>query len=235
MTKKYNPSEEFVTILQPDSAAAEAFRTLRTNLSLKDFDTELKVINVISATAKESKSTTVLNLAYVYSQLGKRVLVVDMDLRLPSIHKKIKMKNEVGVTDIVARKVRFEDAVIHYTNNMSIILAGTRTPYASEFIQSAAFKNFIMACRQQYDIVILDCPPINLVTDGMIVSTYTDGTVMVVASNKVEKKELEHAKEQLEQFKVNVLGIVMTRMPVQKKYYSDYNYGYTKNTKTKKK
>lgn len=234
MTTKLTPGAELVTILQPESAVAEAYKTLRTNLSLKEFDKELKVINIISSTAQESKSTTTLNLAYVYSQLEKRVLVIDMDLRLASVHKKLKLKNKLGVTDVVTRKCKFSDAVIHYTSNLDVLLSGTKTPYASEFVQSKVFREFIEACKKGYDIVLIDCPPINLVTDGMIVSTCCDGTVLCVAHGKSERKELEHTKDQLKQFKVNVVGIVMTRMPIsKKKYYNDYGYGYgyTKNTK----
>ena len=92
-TAMRNPGESLITMTDPDSVAAEAFRILRTNISLRDFDGQLKTINVISTTAHESKSTVVLNLAYSFSQLGKRVLVIDLDLRAPSIHKKLKLKN----------------------------------------------------------------------------------------------------------------------------------------------
>ncbi|MGN1054039.1 MAG: MATE family efflux transporter, partial [Erysipelotrichaceae bacterium] len=99
------PADNLITMLEPDSPAAEAFRTLRTNLTLRDFDKKLKVINVISTNAQESKSTTVLNLAYVYSQLGKKVLVIDLDLRLPSIHKKLNLRNKNGLSDILSGQV----------------------------------------------------------------------------------------------------------------------------------
>lgn len=227
----FKPSDELVTMLQPDSAASEAFRTLRTNLSLRDFDQELKVINIISAVARESKSTTILNLGYTYSLLKKKVLIIDLDLRLSSLHKKLKIKNTQGVTDVVAKKCSFEEAVIHYTIDYDILLSGTKTPFSVEFVQSQAFKDFLQECRNKYDIVLIDCPPINVVADGMIVSTYCDGTIFCVGSNKSERKDLEYAREQLKQFNVNVLGIVMTRMPVSKKYYSydsKYGYGYGK-------
>ena len=232
MTTKteYKPSEELVTMLHPDSVAAESFRILRTNLSLRDFDKELKLINIISSINEESKSTVALNLAYVYSNLNKKVLVIDMDLRRPSIHKKIRLKNKLGVTNVVSKQCEFEEAVVRYAKNYDILLAGTKTPFASEFVQSKAYNSFLETCKENYDIVILDCPPINLVTDGMIVSTYCDGTIMCVASNRVEKKELEKAKDQLKQFDVNIIGIVMTRVPVSKKKYGydygGYGYGY---------
>ncbi len=218
------PSDNLVTLTQPDSVASEAFRILRTNISLKDFDSKIKVINVISCSAKESKSTTVLNLGYVFSQLGKRVLVMDLDLRLPSLHKKLKMKNKNGITDVIAKTIDFNEAVIHYTKNMDIILSGTRNPYASELIQSKVFSNVLEVLRNAYDMIIIDCPPVGLVTDGVITSTLCDGTIMCVASGMNDKKDLEKTKDLIDQFNVNILGIVMTRFPAGKRYYSKYGY-----------
>jgi len=228
------PAGNLVTLLEPDSAAAEAFRILRTNISLRDFDQSLKVINIISASAQESKSTTILNLAYTYGNLGKKVLLMDLDLRLPSLHKKLRLKNKTGVSEVVSKTASISESIIHYTNQMDILLAGAKNPYASEMIQSANFKNLLDNLKQVYDMIFIDCPPINLVTDGMIASTLCDGTILCIASGKDDDKELLKCKEMLNQFNVNVLGIVMTRMPISKKYYSDYNYGgYTSDKKKK--
>lgn len=241
MTQKENrPSDNLVTMIHPDTVAAEAFRILRTNLSLRDFDGKLQIINVISAYQQEAKSTCVLNLGYVYSQLGKKVLIIDLDLRLPSIHRKLHIRNKAGVTDVVNRKISFNDAVVHYTRNYDVLLSGTKTVYASELIQSNVFKSFLEELRNVYDIILIDCPPINMVTDGMIASTLSDGTIMVIASNHNDKNDLIKAKDTLKQFDVNMLGIVMTRMPVQKKYSSKeygygYGYGYGSEKKGKKK
>ena len=237
------PSDNLVTLIDPDNVAAEAFRILRTNISLKDFDSKLKVINVISTTAQESKSTTVLNLAFVFSQLGKKVLAIDLDLRLPTLHKKLRLKNKVGVTDVIVKNVEFNDAVIHYTQKMDVLLSGTKNPYASELIQSKAFANTLDMLKNKYDMIIIDCPPVGLVTDGVIASTLCDGTILCIASGKNDKKDLENTRDLLKQFDVNMLGIVMTRMPVTKKYYNKYGYsqyGYgssssEKNKKEKKK
>ena len=218
------PSDNLITLIDPENVTSEAFRILRTNISLKDFDSKLKVINVISTTAQESKSTTVLNLGYVFSQLGKKVLIMDLDLRLPSIHKKLRLKNKNGITDVIARSIDFNDAVIHYTQKMDVILSGTKNPYASELIQSKAFSNILDSLRKTYDLILIDCPPVGLVTDGVITSTLCDGTIMCIASGKNDKRDLEKTKDLLNQFNVNILGIVMTRMPVAKKYYSKYGY-----------
>lgn len=225
------PSKNLITIYEPDSPASEAFRTLRTNLTLRDFDKKLKVINVISTTAQESKSTTVLNLAYVYSQLGKKVLVIDLDLRLPSIHKKLNIRNKNGLSDILSGQVSIAEAIVHVTEGMDVILAGTKIPFAAEFIQSRMLKEFINGLKEKYSLILLDCPPVGLVTDGVIASNLADGTILCLASGKNDVKDLEKTKDLLEQMNVNILGIVMTRMPMTKKYY-DYSYGGS-NTKKK--
>ena len=228
------PADNLITMLEPDSPAAEAFRTLRTNLTLRDFDKKLKVINVISTNAQESKSTTVLNLAYVYSQLGKKVLVIDLDLRLPSIHKKLNLRNKNGLSDILSGQVSITEAMVHVTENMDVILAGTKIPFAAEFIQSRMLKEFINGLKEKYSLILLDCPPVGLVTDGVIASNLADGTILCLASGKNDVKDLEKTKDLLEQMNVNILGIVMTRMPMTKKYY-DYSYGGSNAKKKGKK
>ena len=224
MKMSIKPSDNLITLIDPENVTSEAFRILRTNISLKDFDSKLKVINVISTTAQESKSTTVLNLGYVFSQLGKKVLIMDLDLRLPSLHKKLRLKNKHGITDVIAKNIEFNDAVIHYTQKMDVILSGTKNPYASELIQSKSFSNILDSLKEAYDMILIDCPPVGLVTDGVITSTLCDGTIMCIASGKNDKKDLEKTRDLIKQFNVNILGIVMTRMPVTKKYYSKYGY-----------
>lgn len=234
-------SEYMIVANSPDSAAAEAFRILRTNISLRDFEHEMKVINIISATAHESKSTTIINLAYAFSQLGKRVLLLDLDLRAPTIHKKLHLKNDNGLAEAIAGKIPINDAFVKITNNFVVLLSGSRMPFASEFIQSTVFSRLLEALKKEFDMIFIDCPPINLVTDGMIISNMCDGTIFCVASGMCEKKDLIKAKDQLAQFDVNVLGVVMTRMPINKKYYNyDSKYGYyaygnRKDTDKKKK
>ena len=218
-----------VSLTNPESVSAEAYRTLRTNIMMREFDKPMRVINIVSANAQEAKTTTAINLACVYGQLGKKTLLIDLDLRLPSIHKKLKLKNQNGITDVLNKKTKFKDAVIHYKNTFDILLSGTKMPFTSEFIQSKALVEFLEESKNIYDVIIIDCPPVNLVPDGLITSTYCDGTIMCIASGYDESKELERAKESLVNAKVNVLGVVMTRMPEGKKYYNyKYSYGYHK-------
>ena len=230
--------EELITILDPESSASEAYRTLRTNILMRNFDRDMKVINIISTTAQEGKTTCVLNLAMVYAQLQKKVLVIDLDLRMPTIHKKLKLKNKKGISDIIGHQAEFEEVVLQPYENVDVITAGTKIPFASEFIQSNALKEFIEERKKEYDLILLDCPPVGLVTDGIVAASYCDGTILVCASNRNDRKELLRVKDQFEQAQVNVIGIVMTMMPVQRKYYNSYGYRYSdsqKKTAQKKK
>ena len=223
--------EELITILDPESSASEAYRTLRTNILMRNFDRDMKVINIISTTAQEGKTTCVLNLAMVYAQLQKKVLVIDLDLRMPTIHKKLKLKNKKGISDIIGHQADFEEVVLQPYENVDVITAGTKISFASEFIQSNALKEFIEERKKEYDLILLDCPPVGLVTDGIVAASYCDGTILVCASNRNDRKELLRVKDQLEQTQVNVIGIVMTMMPVQRKYYNSYGYRYSDTQK----
>ena len=223
--------EELITILDPESSASEAYRILRTNILMRNFDRDMKVINIISTTAQEGKTTCVLNLAMVYAQLQKKVLVIDLDLRMPTIHKKLKLKNKKGISDIIGHQAEFEEVVLQPYENVDVITAGTKIPFASEFIQSNALKEFIEERKKEYDLILLDCPPVGLVTDGIVAASYCDGTILICASNRNDRKELLRVKDQLEQTQVNVIGIVMTMMPVQRKYYNSYGYRYSDTQK----
>lgn len=221
-----NVNTEVVALLAPDSAVAEAYRTLRTNIMMREFDKPLSVINVTSANAQEGKTTTAVNLAAVYGQLGKRVLLIDLDLRLPSVHKKLGIKNLRGITDAVTKNSELNKTIIRYRNTFDVLLSGTRTPFTSEFIQSEALKNLLYQLRSEYDVIIIDCPPVNLVTDGVIASTYCDGTLICVASQEDEVRELQKAKESLENANANIIGVVLTKVQENSKKYK-YDYGYT--------
>ncbi len=234
------PSSNMVTINEPESAVAEAFRILRTNVSLRDFDNKLKIINMISSTKGESKTTVVSNLAYVFSQMGKKVLLMDLDLRASTLHKYFKLKNEHGVSEVLSDTCAFDDAVVHYTDKLDILFAGKKNPYASELLESNAFKSFLERAKSVYDLILLDCPPVGLVSDGIIVSSMCDGTLLCAACNIVDKKDLEHTRDLLSSTKeINLLGIIMTRTERNKKYYYGgsygYGYGYGYYHKSKKK
>lgn len=217
-------SDQLVILKDYDSLVAESIRALRTNIILRDFDKKIKVINITSVMKSEGKSTILANLAATFTQLNKRVLLVDCDLRVPSIHKILGIRNGSGLVDVVSNFKLYEECVVHYTKNFDVLTAGTSIPFASEFIQSTALQNFIELYREKYDYIFLDCPPIGIVSDALIISKYTDGTLFAIAVGENERKALKQAKEQLEELHINVLGIVLNKMDINKQHYG-YDYG----------
>lgn len=225
LIKNYNdvPDSLFV-IKNYDSLVAESIRALRTNITLRDFDKQLKIINVLSVAEDEGKSTVILNLAASFAQLKKKVLIVDADLHRPSIHRKLMLKNESGLVDVVSDFKTFEESVNHYFEYFDVLTSGTTVPFASEFIQSTALQKFLHKIRDQYDYVFVDCPPIAPISDGLILSKYTDGTLMIIASGESDRKTLKQIKVQFDELQLNVIGIVLNKTLVNNhKYYKNYS------------
>lgn len=206
----------------PKSIPAEAFRTLRTNIQYASFDKEVKTLLVTSAGPGEGKSTTAANLALSIAETGKTVLLVDCDLRRPSLHKKFNISNEAGITNFLLGEVTFEQATKVYKNKLFIMTAGNIPPNPAEMLSSNKLKNFLQKISQQFDTVIIDSPPVMAVTDAQILSTITDGVILVVNSGETEKSMALKAKESLMKVNANILGVVLNRF----KSENGKNYGY---------
>ena len=217
-------SSELITITNPKSPIAEAYRTLRTNIQFSNVDEELKVICVTSSGPSEGKTTTSCNLAETFAQSGKRVLLIDGDLRKPRVHKVFKLSGTKGITNLLAGQGSLEDVTQYVGSDLTVISCGPIPPNPSELIASNRMKELVVNLRQQYDVIIIDAPPVGVVTDSAILSTIVDGTLLVVASSKTEIEGAKRAKQLLENVNARILGVVMTMMPVTKKSYYGYQY-----------
>lgn len=208
----------------PKSVPAEAYRTLRTNIQYASFDKELRRILVTSSGPGEGKSTTAANLALSIAETGKSVLLIDCDLRKPSVHKKFKISNEKGVTNFLLGEVTFEQATKVYKNKLFIMTAGTIPPNPAEMLSSNKLKNFLKKVSDQFDMVIIDSPPVMAVTDAQILSTITDGVILVITSGQTEKAMAIKAKESLKKVNANIIGVVLNRL--KEENGKSYGYGY---------
>jgi capsular exopolysaccharide synthesis family protein len=215
-----------ITSVNPNGNVAESYRTLRTNLMYRNFVKELKLINIVSTSPSEAKTSTIANLANVYSQLGKSVLLVDLDLRKPSLHHKLGIRNKLGVNDYLNGVATLKQIIKKYDDNLYVITSGTKALYNNELIQSAQLKNFLINVKESFDLVFIDCPPIRFISDGIILSNICDGTLLVVEYNAIDKKEVKKSFEQLKDIDANVIGTIMTKVNFDSKKYSYYNYGY---------
>ena len=223
------PNEVDIKILtDPTSVISESIRMIRTNLNFMD----LKLINIISTLPSEGKSEVVTNLAAAFALLDKKVLVMDCDLRKPKIHKNFGLLRRNGVSDIVLSKgtMDYRTAIQKYENKdvtIDVLTAGSKISNPSELINSKGFAALLEKVKEDYDLVLVDCPPISSLTDGVLVSKLSDGTVYVIESDRIDHPVVEECIEELQNNKAFLLGAILTKVNIktQKKLYG-YKYDY---------
>lgn len=214
----------FIVEKEPKSIAAESYRTLRTNIQYSSFDKEYKVIMVTSSEPEEGKSTTAGNLALCLAQGEKKVILVDCDLRKPSLHKKFRVSNLAGLSDVIIGKEDLVTAIHRYNKNLVILTSGKIPPNPSEMLSSKAMTALIDKLKENFDYIIIDTPPVQAVTDSQILSTKADGTLLVVKAEKTKKDSVENAIELLKKVNANIIGTVLNGVDNSRnKYY--YYYG----------
>ena len=218
-----------ITLINPSSPYVEAYKKLQLNIQYSSLDKDIKVIEVTSTEANEGKTITAVNLAATYTLKNKKVIIIDLDLRKPKIHKIFNIHNENGIVDVVTENTKFEDAVYHHESGVDVLVRGSNTPQVELFLESEKLANFINELKEKYDAIILDCPPTTVVTDSILISKNTDGIVFVVAYNKVKKDLVKDSIKRLTNVGANVLGVVMTQVEKSmNRKYSKYTY-YSKN------
>lgn len=180
-----------VTVTKPNSVVAEQFRTIRTNIQFSMIDRDLKSLIFTSSGPGEGKSTTSANLAVVFATQGKRVLLVDADMRKPSVNKTFKLSNHEGLTTLLTEKEVVLGDVVHETNteNLFILTSGPIPPNPSELLDSKKMNRVIEILEETFDLVIFDMPPIVSVTDAQIMASKTDGTVLLFVMELLLKKQ----------------------------------------------
>lgn len=208
--------------------ATEQYKLLRTNLgfTLPEGAKEIS-IGVTSSTRGEGKSTTAVNLSYVLAESGNKVLLIDGDLRIPSIAKKMGIDSTPGLTDLLmGKEIPSEKFRSDLLDNWYIIPAGDLPPNPSELLGSRRMETFLKAMNEQFDYVIIDLPPVNIVSDALAISKLTAGMIVVVREDYTEKKELEKCFRQLKLSGANVLGCVMNGSKAGKGSYGKYKRYY---------
>lgn len=229
-------SLEVITHTNRKSPISEAYRTLRTNIQFSNVDQPLQTIVMTSSAMSEGKTTTVTNLAETFAQAGQKVLIIDADLRRPRVHKVFNLSNQQGLTNVVASQVSLKDVIQVAGSDIHVLTSGPLPPNPSELLGSEQMKQVLEWAKQQYDIVILDTPPVNVVTDAAVLATEVDGVILAIASGQTEIEGAKRAVKSLEAVNANVVGTVMTMIPVKKKGYYGYKYySYEEDTTKKRK
>jgi succinoglycan biosynthesis transport protein ExoP len=208
----------------PHSVRAEAFRTLRTNLQFLEVESGAKSFVVTSSIPSEGKTTTAANLAIALADSGAQVLLIDADLRRPKVAEYMGLEGAVGLTDVLISRAELADVLQPWgRGNLVVLPAGTVPPNPSELLGSRAMVSLVRTLEAEFDVVILDLPPLLPVTDAALVSKITKGALLVVAAGRTHKAEFAGAVSTLENVDANIAGVIMTMLPT--KGPDAYGYG----------
>ncbi len=218
---------ELVTQVRPQSQMAESYRALRTSLLLSNLGAPPKVIMVTSARPQEGKTTTSINTAIVLAQKGVRVLLIDADLRRPSVHKTLGMGPRSGLSNVLTGSATLEQTITTspVLPTLFILPAGSPPPNPAELLASSIMRDLIMDLREQYDHIVIDTPPTLSVTDAVVLSPRADSTILVIRSGQTTKQALRRARDILMQVNAHVAGVLLNAVDLTSPdYYYYYEY-----------
>ena len=212
--------------LKAPFAVVEAYKNIRIRLmSILEKYPEKKIIAISSPNAAAGKSTTSVNLAITLSQIGKKVMLIDGDIRRATVDKKLRIENGLGCSDVLAGNCQFNEAVVNYNPNMDILTSGSVVSNPSDLLGSVEFDHLLNDLREIYDYIIIDTPPLNLVSDTLAISKKCDGVILVARVGLSTYAELKSALESLKILDICVLGAIINGVEDVKKKYKSY-YGY---------
>ncbi len=214
-------------LVAPESATSEAFRSLRTGLTLSGVGRKLKVLSISSALPGEGKSYTVYNLGLAFAASGLRVLIIDADLRRPRQHAFFRMPREDGLADVLAGLKPFDEVLTPHTleHNLTLLSAGSQSPLSSELLGAGDLGTVIQTARERFDLVLVDNAPALAVADAIIVGTHCDGTIGVLRAGRTSQKALRRFVQTLARNRIYVLGIVIEAVNMSSAEYRSV-YGY---------
>lgn len=209
----------------PTSSIAEQFRTVMTNISFTNVNKDIRSLMIASSEPSEGKSTVSANLAITYAKQGKNVVLIDADLRKPTVHKSFGVSNRTGLSSILSKNSTVEDAV-KYTSipGLSVITSGPVPPNPAVLLGNGIIDQILEKYNKPNDLVIFDVPPVNSITDASIIAAKADATIMVLPQGIADKKEAKQAINQLRKVDANILGGIMNMAKTDSS--NDYYYYY---------
>lgn len=224
-----------MTLDNPKSHISEAYKTIRTNIKFSSNGNKIKTIVITSPSPDEGKTTTAINLAVTMAQAGSKTIILDCDMRNPKIHRIFKLSNASGLSDYLIGEIEYEQVVQNTgVENLYLLSAGTRPPNPAELLTTEKMLALIKEISREFEYIIIDTPPILIFTDAQILSNYADGSIIIIAAGETEREDLVKARELLKRIDVRILGVVLNKYDVAKKYDKKHSYYYENAKKTKR-
>jgi capsular exopolysaccharide synthesis family protein len=219
-------SGSLITLLDPTGATSEAYRTLRTSLLYSLVDLPRQTVVVTSAGPREGKSTTCANLGVVLAQADKRTLILDCDLRRPTMHNMFNLRNFEGVVNVLAGERGLKEVSYEILPNLKVVTSGPIPPNPAEILSSERFAELLSGLREEFDFVLMDTPPVQLVSDPLALASQADGVLLVLDVRNTRKRVLKQTVRRLQAVGANVLGTVMNNAREGRGayYYGGYRY-----------
>ena len=216
-----------ITELDQKSPIAEAFRTVRTNISFSDVDNEIQTILFTSTKQNEGKSTVISNVAYSFSKLENcKVLLMDLDLRNPTVHKMFGVSNTYGLMDNLKSNRPLEKCIHKIEENIHVLPTGAIPPNPTEILSSKKMAKFLKDIKSHYDYIFIDAPPVGVVSDATIISSNVDGVMYVVGAKETDLSHAQVAIDNLKKADANIIGSVLNKYEMNQSSYSYYGYYY---------
>lgn len=247
MAKRNGSANQIAPLLTGDApfAYAEAFKTLRTNLSFASISKQHKKIIITSAIPNEGKSTVAINLALTLAESGEKVLLIDCDLRNPTLRRLLRIRTEFksGLTSVLTGNTPVDECIIRHPKlKCDVLLSGTRPPNPAELLSSPQMNQLLNQLSENYDYIICDTPPVSIVTDAAALSRFCDGVILVVRQKASTRDQVHAAKRNLDAVQANIIGSILScydmsddTQAVSPYYGGYYHYGAPDTKKTRKK
>lgn len=216
--------ERYIVKQDNRSPIAESYRKIAANIEFANIDNNIKTIMGTSSLASEGKTTTISNIACVMTDTNKKILIIDLDLRKPALHKQFKISNKIGITDLLINKDDYKKYLNNVYPGLDVITSGNVPSNPAEIVNSKAIKDLIKNISPYYDYIFLDTPPIVLVSDPLTIASFSDAVILTIAYSETEKDVAKKSVDSLRRINANIIGTVLNKVPVtnHNKYYYDY-------------
>ena len=220
--------DNFSVRVDKSSPITESYRKVAANIEFANVDGNIKTIMMTSSLPNEGKTTTITNLALVMTDINKKIIMMDLDLRKPAVHKHFNLSNKIGLTDLLLNKDGYRKYINNIYPGFDVITTGRLPSNVSELISSKALKDLINQLSFDYDYIFLDTPPIISVSDPIHIASFSDAVILTIAYAETDRALIKKSLDSLRHANANIIGTILNKVPVTKnnKYYYNYNYNY---------